>query len=82
MFDNFPVITMAELKKGDAVIVMGTTEADDSRVTAATLVTGDAELIQRMQRFQRGGGRGQRGNMSPGLPGTVTGGGTGDREQP
>lgn len=80
MFDNFPTITVAELKKGDAVIVMGTTDADASRVTAATLITGDAEIIQRMQRFQRG--RGGRDNMSPGLPGNVSGGGTGEREQP
>lgn len=81
MFDSFPVITIAELKKGDAVIVMGTTDADASRVTASTLVTGDAEIIQRMQRNQRGG-RGRGDNMSPGLPGNVGGGGTGDREQP
>lgn len=77
MFDNFPTITIADLKKGDAVMVTGTTGADASRVTAATLITGDAEIIQR---FGRGGGRGRAGNMSPGLPGTVIGGGTGDRD--
>jgi hypothetical protein len=78
MLENLPPITIAELKKGDAVIITGTSEADDSRVTAATLITGDAELIQRLQRFQRGGGRSD--NMSPGLPGGVAGGGTGDPE--
>ena len=78
MLENLPPITIAELKKGDAVIVTGTSETDDSRVTAATLITGDAELIQRLQRFQRGGGRAD--NMSPGLPGGVAGGGTGDPE--
>jgi hypothetical protein len=66
------------LKKGDAVIVTGKSETDDSHVTASNLITGDAETIQLMQRFQRGGGR--DGNMSPGLPGGVTGGGTGDTE--
>ena len=75
MLDSLPPLTLAELKKGDAVIVTGTTEADDSRVTAASLITGDAELLQR---FQRGGGR--PGDMSPGLPGGVMGGGTGERE--
>jgi hypothetical protein len=78
MLENLPPITVAELKKGDAVIIMGTSEADDSHVTASTLITGDAELIQMLQRFQRGDGR--RGNMSPGLPSGVAGGGTGDPE--
>ncbi|HEY0385694.1 MAG TPA: hypothetical protein VGC64_06760, partial [Pyrinomonadaceae bacterium] len=80
MFENMPSITVADLKKGDAVLIMGTTGADAARVTAATLITGDAEVIQQMQRFQRGQGR--PGNMSPGLPGNVVGGGTGEREQP
>ncbi len=78
LLENLTPLTVAELKNGDAVMVTGTTEADDSRVTAATLITGDAEILQRMQRFQRGEGR--RGNMSPGLPGGVIGGGTGDSE--
>ncbi|HKR01522.1 MAG TPA: hypothetical protein VJT09_12665 [Pyrinomonadaceae bacterium] len=78
ILENLPPVTVAELKKGDAVIVMGTSEADDSHVTAGTLITGDAELLQRLQRFGRGDGR--NGNMSPGLPGGVIGGGTGDRE--
>jgi hypothetical protein len=80
MLDNLPAITIAELKKGDAVIVTGTSETDDARVTAATLITGDAELMQRLQRFQRGGGR--DGNMSPGLPSGVAGGGTGGDPEP
>ncbi|HVF54824.1 MAG TPA: hypothetical protein VM934_01660 [Pyrinomonadaceae bacterium] len=79
MLENLPAITLAELKKGDAVAVTGTTSGGDaSRVTAATFITGDAEILQRMQR--RGGGRPE--NMSPGLPGGVVGGGTGDRDQP
>jgi Cu/Ag efflux protein CusF len=80
MFENMPALTIAELKKGDAVMITGTAGADAQRVTAATFITGDADIIQRLQRFQRG--RGQRDNMSPGLPGNVVGGGTGDREQP
>jgi len=74
MFEAFPVITAAELKKGDAVMVVGTGTNDISRVTAATLITGDAEILQRLQR--RGGNRPD--NMSPGLPSGVVGGGTGD----
>lgn len=81
MFENLPALTIAELKKGDAVMITGTAGADASRVTAATLITGDAEIMQRLQRFQRGRG-GQRDNMSPGLPGDVVGGGTGERERP
>lgn len=81
MFENLPTVTVAELKKGDVVMVTGTPTAPDaSRVTAITLVTGDPELMRRLQQFQ-GQGPGQRG-MSPGLPGDVVGGGTGDRNQP
>lgn len=81
MMENFPVITVSELKKGDAVMVTGTGTNDASRVTAATLVTGNAEIIQLLQR--RAGGRPE--GMSPGLPSGVMGGGTGsepDRPQP
>ncbi len=81
MFENLPAVTVAELKKGDVVMITGTPAAPDaSRVTAITLVTGDPELMKRLQQFQGQGG-GQRG-MSPGLPGDVVGGGTGDRNQP
>ena len=81
MFENLPAVTVGELKKGDVVMLTGTpAAADASRVTAITLVTGDAELMRRLQQFQGQGG-GQRG-MSPGLPGDVVGGGTGDRNQP
>jgi len=80
MFENFPVITAAELKKGDAIMVVGT-GASDARVMAATVVTGSAEILELLQR--RSGGRPQ--GMSTGLPSGVMGGGTGsepDRPQP
>lgn len=81
MFENLPAVTLSDLKKGDVVMVTGTPSGTDaSRVTAITLVTGDPELMKRLQQFQ-GQGAGQRG-MSPGLPGDVVGGGTGDRNQP
>ena len=81
MLENFPVITAAELKKGDAIMVTGTGTNDASRVIAATVVTGNAEILQLLQR--RTGGRPE--GMSPGLPSGVMGGGTGgdpDRPQP
>jgi hypothetical protein len=78
MFESMPAITVAELKKGDAVIVMGTTGADATRLTAATLLTGDAQIVQRMQNLQ--GGPGGRREMSPGLPGDAIGGGPGSRD--
>jgi hypothetical protein len=80
MFENFPVITAAELKKGDAIMVVGTA-GSDARVAAATVVTGSAEILELLQR--RSGGRPQ--GMSPGLPSGVMGGGTGsepERQQP
>jgi hypothetical protein len=80
MFDSLPTITLAELKKGDGLLITATPGADASSVTAVSIVTGDAEFLRRMQ--QRGGeGRQQRG-MSPGLPGDVIGGGTGGSREP
>ena len=81
MFENLPAVTVGELKKGDVVMVTGTPVAPDAaRVTIISLVAGDAELMKRLQQLQGQGG-GQR-SMSPGLPGDVVGGGTGDRPQP
>lgn len=79
MFDSLPAITLAELKKGDGVMVTATPGADASSVTAVSIVSGDAEFLRRMQ--QRGSEGRQRG-MSPGLPGDVIGSGGGNREPP
>jgi hypothetical protein len=80
IFESLPVIALADLKAGDAVMVTGTAGGDSDRVTAVTLLTGDAELLTLLQRFGRG--QGQRGNMSPGLPGNVMGGNTGGSDEP
>jgi hypothetical protein len=84
MFQNLPVVTISELKKGDVVIVTGSASGTDkSRLTAITLITGDAEFLKRLMQLQ---GRPNRDgqNMSPGLPSDVVGGGTQNttREQP
>jgi hypothetical protein len=79
MFDSLPAVTLAELKKGDGVLITATPGADASTVTAVSIVAGDAEVLRRMQ--QRGGEGRQRG-MSPGLPGDVIGGGTGGNREP
>jgi len=75
MLEGLPVVTLAELKKGDAVLVTTTPGADPSRATVVSLVTGAAGVVRAMQQFQRGP-EGPRG-MSPGLPGDVIGGGQG-----
>jgi DnaJ-class molecular chaperone len=80
MFEGLPAVTLAELKKGDAVAVTVTPGADASRATVVSLVTGPAETIRAMQQFQRGGD-GPRG-MSPGLPGDVIGNGQGPTREP
>jgi hypothetical protein len=81
LFEGMPAITVADLKKGDMVVVQGTPSATDaSRITAINLTTGDAALMKRMQ-FQ-GRPNGDR-NMSPGLPGSVVGTGSGgERDRP
>lgn len=81
MFDSLPAVTLAELKKGDGVIVTITPGADLAHATVISLVTGPAETIRAMQQFQRGG-EGQRGPNSPGLPGDALGGGQGPTREP
>jgi Cu/Ag efflux protein CusF len=80
MFDSLPAVTLAELKKGDAVVVTVTPGADASQATVVSLVTGPAETIRAMRQFQ--GGDGPRGPNSPGLPGDVLGGGQGPTREP
>ena len=83
LFENLPATTLAELKPGDAVIVTASTGADASRVTAVSLVTGEAEFMRRLQRLF--GRREGEGLVSPGLPGDILGGGIGnvpDRDRP
>ncbi len=77
MFENLPVITINDLKKGDTVFVSGSEGSDPSHVTAITLVTGDAAF---MSRFMQTGPN--RGPQNPGLPGDVMGGGVGPAERP
>ena len=82
MFGNLPATTLAELKKGDGVIITGTPGADASHVTASSLTAGDAEVFQRMQqRFRRGPGGGQRG-AGAGAPGGGPGEGGGSPDHP
>jgi hypothetical protein len=77
MFESLPVVTVADLKKGDAVVVTATPGADSSRATAVTLVTGGADFLHRLQQLQRGT-EGNPRRMSPGLPNDVLGGGLGN----
>lgn len=71
LFENLPAITVADLKKGDAVLITGTNAGGSaSQMTAVSIIAGDGELQQILLRTQ--GGR--DGNMSPGLPGNVSGG--------
>ena len=70
LFENLPAITVSDLKKGDAVLITGTNAASATQMTAVSIIAGDGDLQQILLRTQ--GGR--DGNMSPGLPGNVSGG--------
>ncbi len=78
MFENLPAITVADLKKGDALFVIGTPGDAPARATVVTLLTGDAEFMERLQGRPNRDGRG----MNPGLPGDALGGGGTNRDQP
>ncbi|HEX8719101.1 MAG TPA: hypothetical protein VF736_00535, partial [Pyrinomonadaceae bacterium] len=80
MLEGLPAVTLADLKKGDAVVLTITPGADPARATVVSLLTGPAEVMRAMQ-FQQRGPDGQRG-MSPGLPGDVIGGGQGPTREP
>ena len=80
MIEGLPAITIADLKKGDVVMINGTAAADASRFVAITLLTGEADFINSLQLMQRGPNR--EGPANPGLPGDVLGTGTGNRDQP
>lgn len=84
LFGNLPAISAAELKKGDAVIIVATNAggAAAARMTAVSIIAGDGELQQILLRTQ--GGRNNNSNMSPGLPGNVSGGNAGsdDDDEP
>jgi len=77
MIESLPPITVADLKKGDTVFIQGSEGADESKLTAITLITGDPTF---MSRFLQNGPN--RGPQSPGLPGDVIGGGVGPAERP
>lgn len=84
MLQSLPAVAINDLKKGDVVIVTGSVAGTDkSRLTAITLITGDADFLKRLMQLQ---GRPNRDgqNMSPGLPSDVVGGGSTNttREQP
>jgi hypothetical protein len=77
MFESLPAVAVADIRKGDAVVVTATPGADASRATAVTLVTGGADFLRRLQQLQRGT-EGNPRRMSPGLPSDVLGGGLGN----
>jgi hypothetical protein len=77
MFESLPAAAVADIRKGDAVVVTATPGADASRATAITLVTGGVDFLRRLQQLQRGT-EGNPRRMSPGLPSDVLGGGLGN----
>lgn len=75
IFESLPALALAELKKGDTVVITATVGADESRMPAVSLIAGEANMLRWLQRFQRVAD--ELREMSPGLPGAVLGGNTG-----
>jgi hypothetical protein len=80
LWESLPAVALADLKTGDAVVITGTAGGSGEQITAVSLLTGEPGLLTRLQALGRG--QGQRGNMSPGLPGSVMGGNTGGDDDP
>jgi hypothetical protein len=49
MFDQLPVITLAELKPGESILISSTKGAEPARVTAIAIVSGVGPLLQNSQ---------------------------------
>jgi hypothetical protein len=73
LLGNLPAVTIAELKKGDAILITGSGSAEASRLTAVSIITGDPALQQFLMRM---GGGTPSSPSSPGLPGNISGGNT------
>jgi hypothetical protein len=71
MFDNLPAISVAELKKGDAIIVSSTTGVDPTRVTAIRLAAGVEPILNRPQPQAQPGRQAPAPSLA--LPGLDTG---------
>jgi Cu/Ag efflux protein CusF len=71
VFDNLPAITVAELKKGDAIIVSSTTGIDPTRVTAIRLAAGVEPILNRPQPQAQPGRQAPAPSLA--LPGLDTG---------
>lgn len=56
MLDRLPVITAAQLKAGDVIIVSSTKGADPSRLTAITLISGAETVLAMLAPRPAGGG--------------------------
>lgn len=65
MFERLPVITLGELKPGDAIAVNSTTGVDPTRVTAIRLAAGIEPLLAARPATPQG--QGGRGGASPNL---------------
>lgn len=77
MIESLPAISLHDLKKGDMIFVVGTHQRDESKLTAITILTGNAEFLSRLLQTEAG-----RGPQNPGLPGDILGGGVGNRDEP
>lgn len=69
IINNLPASTLAELKPGEMVLILSTTGADPSRLTAITFVAGVEPIIAMLQARQPGPG-GPGGNRPANL-GTI-----------
>lgn len=78
LFENLPVIKLNDLKKGEAVIIIASTSVN-SQLTAVSVTAGDGELLEIFLRAQSGD---DGFNLSPGLPGNVSGGNAADDDEP
>jgi hypothetical protein len=69
-----PLSTLADLNKGEMVLIVGSSGADLSQVTIISQLAGDSAVIKKLQQLMWPNQDAQE--MNTGLPGDVLGDGT------
>ena len=72
MLERMPAVTLAELKKGDALVISSSRGNNPAEVTALTLLAGVEPLLSAAPRMAGGNVNAGSWNLDIGMPGMPT----------